>query len=69
MPERRTAKFRGHEAEVDDTDRQNPKVTVDGDEVPVSVVDGKYGVAYLDPVDDLLVGVREYLRLLPERRD
>jgi hypothetical protein len=65
---KRTAKLRGHEADVDDTDRQNPRVTVDGDEVPVRVVDGKFGVAYLDPVEDLLVGVREYLRLLPERR-
>jgi hypothetical protein len=68
MPEIRRAKLRGHEIEVTEPDDGDPSVVVDGEEVPVRVVDGKYAVAYIEPLDDLLDGAREYVRLLPTRR-
>jgi hypothetical protein len=60
--------LRGHEIEVAEPDDGAPSVVVDGEEVPVRVVDGKYAVAYIEPLDDLLDGAREYVRLLPTRR-
>jgi hypothetical protein len=61
MPEKRTARSRGHDIEVTVDDDGTPSVRVDGEDVPVRVVDGRYAVAYLQPVDDLLDGARQYV--------
>ena len=61
MPEKRTARSRGHDIEVSVEDDGTPSVRVDGEEVPVRVVEGRYAVAYLQPVDDLLEGARRYV--------
>jgi hypothetical protein len=39
-------------------------VTVDGEDVPVRVVDGGFAVAYLAPNPDLLDAARQYARRL-----
>lgn len=61
MAEKRKARSRGHDIEVSVDDDGTPTVLVDGQDVPVRVVDGKYAVAYLQPVDDLLDGARQYV--------
>jgi hypothetical protein len=61
MPHTRTARSRGHDIEVTLADDGTPTVTVDGEDVPVRIVDGRYAVAYLQPVDDLLEGARTYV--------
>ncbi|WP_392545275.1 hypothetical protein [Oryzobacter telluris] len=61
MPEKRTARSKGHDIEVTVDDDGTPSVTVDGQDVPVRIVDGRYAVAYLRPVDDLLDGARQYV--------
>ena len=61
MPHTRTARSRGHDIEVTIDDDGTPYVRVDGEDVPVRVVDGRYAVAYLKPVDDLLEGARAYV--------
>lgn len=64
MPQTRAARTRGHQIEVTVADDGTPAVTVDGEDVPVGVVDGRYAVAYLEPVDDLLDAAKQYTRLL-----
>ena len=61
MPHKRTARSRGHDIEATLADDGTPRVTVDGQDVPVRIVDGRYAVAYLQPVDDLLEGARMYV--------
>lgn len=64
MPHSRTARSRGHQIEVTVEDDGTPAVTVDGESVPVRVVDGRYAVAYLKPVDDLLDAAKQYVQRL-----
>lgn len=65
MPHRRTARSRGYDIEVTIEDDGTPAVTVDGEDVPVRIVEGgRYAVAYLQPVDDLLDGARTYVARL-----
>jgi hypothetical protein len=64
MPDTRKARSRGHDIEVTVHDNGDPVVIVDGEDVPVRVVDGKYAVAYLSPEDDLLEGARKYAERL-----
>lgn len=64
MPHTRRARSRGHDIEVTVHDDGTPVVIVDGEDVPVRVVDGKYAVAYLRPEDDLLEGARKYAERL-----
>lgn len=61
MTEKRTARSRGHDIEVAVEDDGTPSVRIDGEDIPVRVVDGRYAVAYLQPVDDLLDGARKYV--------
>jgi hypothetical protein len=61
MVDKRTARSRGHDIEVTVDDDGTPSVVVDGESVPVRIVDGRYAVAYLQPVDDLLDGARKYV--------
>jgi hypothetical protein len=64
MPEKRTARSRGHNIEATVEDDGTPMVVVDGQDVPVRMVEGRYAVAYLPPVDDLLDGARQYVKRL-----
>jgi hypothetical protein len=64
MSEVRRARSRGHQIEVSVDDDGKPAVTVDGEDVPVRVVDGGFAVAYLKPEADLLDAARHYARLL-----
>lgn len=64
MPHTRKARSHGHDIEVSVQDDGTPTVTVDGEDVPVRVVDGKYAVAYIRPEDDLLEGARKYAERL-----
>jgi len=64
MPEKRTARSRGHNVEATVEDDGTPTVVVDGQNVPVRMVEGRYAVAYLQPVDDLLDGARQYAKRL-----
>lgn len=50
---------------VAEPDDGAPSVVVDGEEVRVRFVDGKYAPASMEPLDDLLDGARESVRLLP----
>ena len=68
MAREQRAKVGGHEIAVIAHDDNTATVFVDGEEVPVRVVDGRYAVAYIEPQDDLLEGARQYARLLPPRR-
>lgn len=64
MPYTRTARSRGHDIEVTVADDGTPAVTVDREDVPVRIIDGRFAVAYLQPVDDLLDGARKYVERL-----
>lgn len=64
MAEARNARSRGHQIEVRVTDDGSPEVDVDGEAVPVRVVDGGYAVGYLAPAPDLLEAAKQYVARL-----
>lgn len=64
MSHTRKARSRGHDIEVTVRDDGTPAVRVDGEDVPVRIVDGKFAVAYIRPEDDLLEGARKYVERL-----
>jgi hypothetical protein len=66
MSQLRSARTRGHEIQVWIKDDGDAAVTVDGEDVPVRVVDGGFAVAYLAPNPDLLEAARQYARRLAQ---
>lgn len=64
MSQTRQARTKGHEIQVWMKDDGQAAVTVDGEDVPVRVVDGGFAVAYLAPNPDLLDAARQYARRL-----
>lgn len=64
MSQQRHARANGHEIQVWVKDDGDAAVTVDGEDVPVRVVDGGFAVAYLAPDPDLLDAARRYARRL-----
>ena len=66
MPSKRF-RHKGHDITVATSDDDNElSVVVDGEPVPVDLIEGGYAVAYLPPTDDLVAAVRAYTdRLAP----
>ena len=64
MSHTRKARSRGHDIEVTIHDDGTPMLSVDGEDVPVRIVDGKFAVAYIQPEEDLLEGARKYVERL-----
>ena len=64
MSQIRRARAKGREIQVWMKDDGNAVVTVDGEDVPVRVVDCGFAVAYLPPKPDLLDAARQYARRL-----
>ncbi len=64
MSQIRRARAKGREIQVLIKDDGDAAVTVDGEDVPVRVLDGGFAVAYLPPNPDLLDAARQYARRL-----
>lgn len=63
----RSISHKGHDITVGtNDDGSEPSVVVDGEPVPVDLIEGGYAVAYLPPTGDLVAAVRAYAdRLAP----
>ena len=65
MASEKRAKSRGHEIHIKLDDDGQPSLTVDGEAVPVGLVEGGFKVTYHSPEPDLLDAAKKYVRRLP----